>query len=573
MLRLSGGTGRCGTTCCRTGLGILEAMKALARGSAASTSSISIPGSASTPGRRSWKSGKTRSRWSARRATWRFGWTTSPSPARSLITAATRRLIRDHFECAVLGHRKIKGVAQPVELFRGAVGRRGTQRHGGGRACGAHAAVGPRPWRSACSRTAGSRRRKAWARSCSSSASRVWASRDWCTRSSSSFGEQAARTGPAVATRQTSVGAQVAQGSPVIAWRCSPHYQNSSLHPVREFFERLLGFGTDEPPGARFDRLVRHLREYALARAGHRAVVRVSPVPAAGRSLPAARPAAGPRAGRNVPGAARVVDGLLRASAGPVHRGGSALDRRVDPRVSGAVPRREPVRPDPDFADVSPRVPGPMAGARPPDDPIVEPPFAAAGRRPDRHRTQGTPPDAVVEQIYDRTGGVPLFVEEFTKLVQESGVLDQAAGDSTHLRSLLAHEIPATLQDLIMARLDRMDGDREVAQLAATLGREFRLRSAGRSREHRRSYAPGRARQARAGGDPVCERTTAPVLLHFQACPARRRLVQRAGQGEAPAVPPSDRRGDGGTARAARRRTAGVDCPPLHRSGVFREGD
>ena len=82
-------------------------------------------------------------------------------------------------------------------------------------------------------------------------------------------------------------------------------------------------------------------------------------------------------------------------------------------------------------------------------------------------------PEALVEQIYDRTGGVPLFVEEFTKMVQESGVLDQAGEDGTRAKALLAHEIPATLQDLVMARLDRMEGDREVAQLAAALGREF----------------------------------------------------------------------------------------------------
>src|SRR5262249_34046513 len=45
--------------------------------------------------------------------------------------------------------------------------------------------------------------------------------------------------------------------------------------------------------------------------------------------------------------------------------------------------------------------------------------------------------------------------------------------DSTHMRTLALHEIPATLQDLVMARLDRIDSDKEVIQLAATLGREF----------------------------------------------------------------------------------------------------
>ena len=89
-----------------------------------------------------------------------------------------------------------------------------------------------------------------------------------------------------------------------------------------------------------------------------------------------------------------------------------------------------------------------------------------------RTKTKRALSDAMVQQIYDRTGGVPLFVEEFTTMVQESALPDQEDGSSRG-QTLLAHEIPATLQDLVMARLDRIQGEREFAQLAATLGREF----------------------------------------------------------------------------------------------------
>ena len=89
-----------------------------------------------------------------------------------------------------------------------------------------------------------------------------------------------------------------------------------------------------------------------------------------------------------------------------------------------------------------------------------------------RTKTKRALPEAMVQQIYDRTGGVPLFVEEFTTMVQESALPDQEDGSSRG-QTLLAHEIPATLQDLVMARLDRIQGEREFAQLAATLGREF----------------------------------------------------------------------------------------------------
>src|SRR5438445_5410707 len=76
--------------------------------------------------------------------------------------------------------------------------------------------------------------------------------------------EQADEPGAAVA-HPTSASLQAAQASPVIEWRCSPHYQNSGLYPVADFFERFLGFGRDMAPADRFDRLVRHLREYDLA--------------------------------------------------------------------------------------------------------------------------------------------------------------------------------------------------------------------------------------------------------------------------------------------------------------------
>jgi tetratricopeptide (TPR) repeat protein len=80
-------------------------------------------------------------------------------------------------------------------------------------------------------------------------------------------------------------------------------------------------------------------------------------------------------------------------------------------------------------------------------------------------------PEALVDQIFARTGGVPLFVEEFARMVQESGGPAKEGTEGTP--TALGREIPATLQDLLMARLDRMEGGRQVAQLASALGREF----------------------------------------------------------------------------------------------------
>ena len=71
-------------------------------------------------------------------------------------------------------------------------------------------------------------------------------------------------------------------------------------------------------------------------------------------------------------------------------------------------------------------------------------------------------PGATVDQIIERTDGIPLFIEELTKVLVERG----SAG-------LTAREIPATLRDMLTARLDSMGEAKEVAQIASVIGNEF----------------------------------------------------------------------------------------------------
>ena len=80
-------------------------------------------------------------------------------------------------------------------------------------------------------------------------------------------------------------------------------------------------------------------------------------------------------------------------------------------------------------------------------------------------------PAVVLDQLQEKTDGVPLFVEELTKSVLESGAL--AAPQERHEQSEPALAVPASLQDSLMARLDRLGTAKETAQLAAVLGREF----------------------------------------------------------------------------------------------------
>ena len=82
-------------------------------------------------------------------------------------------------------------------------------------------------------------------------------------------------------------------------------------------------------------------------------------------------------------------------------------------------------------------------------------------------------PPEVRQQIVSKTDGVPLFVEELTKTVLESGLLERQ-GEHYALRGPLPPlAIPATLHDSLMARLDRLASVKAVAQLGATIGRDF----------------------------------------------------------------------------------------------------
>jgi len=82
-------------------------------------------------------------------------------------------------------------------------------------------------------------------------------------------------------------------------------------------------------------------------------------------------------------------------------------------------------------------------------------------------------PAEVVQHVVTKTDGVPIFVEELTKMVLESEILQERDGCYELTGSLPSLAIPTTLQDSLMARLDRLGTVKDIAQLGATLGREF----------------------------------------------------------------------------------------------------
>ena len=82
-------------------------------------------------------------------------------------------------------------------------------------------------------------------------------------------------------------------------------------------------------------------------------------------------------------------------------------------------------------------------------------------------------PKEIADQIVDRTDGVPLFIEELTKSVIESGIVTEVGDHYAAIGPVAPLAIPTSLHASLLARLDRLAPTREVAQIGAALGRRF----------------------------------------------------------------------------------------------------
>jgi predicted ATPase len=263
------------------------------------------------------------------------------------------------------------------------------------------------------------------------------------------------------------------QDSPVIEWRCSQHFQNSELHPVSDYLKRLLGAGRDPSPTARFDRLAQHLEDYDLCRPEIVALfAKLLFLPPDERYSAAALTPAREReetfralrkwllAYSSKRSVLFVVEDLHWIDASTLEFLGNFVREGPHERILTVLTFR------PEF-----QIPWPA---------LAHQTTLALNRLTRRQvgewmrrDVNGPLPESLVGQIYHRTSGVPLLVEEFTRLVRESAVFESAGGSSPRGRGANMRELPPTLQELVMARLDRMSSNREVAQFAATLGREF----------------------------------------------------------------------------------------------------
>jgi class 3 adenylate cyclase/predicted ATPase len=265
-----------------------------------------------------------------------------------------------------------------------------------------------------------------------------------------------------------------AEGLTRITFRCSPYHTNSALHPVVEHWKRLAGWQPEDDGPARLAKLESSLMPYRLPR--EEAV----PLFASLLSLPLddryPKRALTPKQLKERTEDALVALSLEEAERQPllevwedVHWADpSTLD------LLGQLIDQAPTAPllvvltfRPVFSPPWP----PRSHVRPlPLNRLERPQIEAlAGRHAGGKRL----PPEVFEHIVQKTDGVPLFVEEMTKAVLGSGVL-RADGDAYALSGPLSDiSIPASLHESLMARLDRLPTLREVAQLGAVLGREF----------------------------------------------------------------------------------------------------
>jgi TOMM system kinase/cyclase fusion protein len=374
------------------------------------------------------------------------------APDTVVISAATQRLVQGYFVCQALGPHPLRGMARPVDVYR-VMGESEAQSR-----LEIVSARGPTPIVGRASEVALLLQR--------------WA------QVKEGIGQVVLLSGEAGIGKSRLVQAVKAlvAGEPHVRWecRCSPYYQHSALYPIIDLLQRALQFQRDESPAAKLGKL-----EAALAH-DHVPLPDVVPLFAALLSLP-------------------LPDRYPPLTLTPQRQRQKTLEAVVGTLLAMAA--RQPVLfsiEDLHWADPSTLEALSLVMDQTPTArllivltgrPEFHPPWAmrahlthlTLSRLPrsqvevmvERVAGGKTLPAEVIQQVVAKTDGVPLFIEELTKMVLESDLLHEREDAYELLGPLPALAIPATLHDSLMARLDRLAPVKAVAQQGATLGRTF----------------------------------------------------------------------------------------------------
>jgi class 3 adenylate cyclase len=252
-----------------------------------------------------------------------------------------------------------------------------------------------------------------------------------------------------------------------IRWQCSPYHTETALHPAIAQLTAAARIETDDPPAAKLEKL-------------RRLIVPTDPVPlfADLLAIPTGNPPATmtpeARRARTLRALAAQLFALARQKPvlfvvedahwiDPTTR--ELIDAVIEPIARHGVLLLATARPE--FSN-------PWGS----HSHVTTLALNRLGQRQSadlaNHAAGGRElPEPVGRVIVGRADGVPLFVEELTKSVLESGLLREADGRLVLDGPLPPLAIPTTLQGSLLARLDRLAATREVAQIGAAIGREF----------------------------------------------------------------------------------------------------
>jgi class 3 adenylate cyclase/tetratricopeptide (TPR) repeat protein len=375
------------------------------------------------------------------------------TPGSVVLGSSTRRLVQDYFDLEPLGPQKLKGVAEPIDVYR-VSGQSGLEtRFDVALKTGLVPQVGREE-------------------------DLAFLLQRWESVKSGS-GQVVCISGePGIGKSRllAEAAATLASDAPTeIDCRCSSDRQNSALHPLIEYLERLLDFGREDSAETKLEKLAAGIEPYRGR------PPETLPLFAELLSLP--HPEGAPQLDL-APGARkqRMLDALLGwlvdtaerqpvwlvledlhwADPSTIELFGHLIERAASARICVLITTRNrsllaPWEVHPHLHHIE---------------------LQRLASRDVSHLVQevtgGKPlPAEIVEQIVQKTDGVPLFVEELTKMVLDADWLREGEDAFETTGPLPTLAIPTTLQDSLMARLDQLPAARGVAQLGATLGRGF----------------------------------------------------------------------------------------------------
>jgi class 3 adenylate cyclase/tetratricopeptide (TPR) repeat protein len=375
------------------------------------------------------------------------------APATVVISADTSRLVEGYFTVEDLGRQTLRGVAEPLQVYR-------VLRHSGAQS--RLDIVGPR----GLTPLVGREQEvdfllERW--------HRVKAGQGQVVLLSGEPGIGKSRLVQVLKDHVTS------EPHARLECRSLPHYQHSALYPIIDLLQRLLQWQHDASPDEKLDQLAQALGQYRLP------VQETIPLLAPLLSLPLSEDRYPPLTFSPQRQRQKTLEVILAMLLEP------AAQRPVlfiledlhwtDPSTLELLQLLMDQIPTVSFCA--------LLTCRP----TFQPPWSSRSyvtqvtlsrlgqpqvERMAEHVAGGKRlPAEVLRQIVEKTDGVPLFVEEMTKAVLESGILHDVNGHYELTGSVSAFAIPATLHDSLMARLDRLGTAKAVAQYAAVLGRHF----------------------------------------------------------------------------------------------------